>query len=200
MIVLDVETTGTNPSMHSILAIGALDFENPQNQFYGECRAWDGAHFEPEALAINGLTEEQAQNPEWQSEEELVRAFIAWATECRDWTFVGQNPAFDRGFVEAACARYHIDYPFPHRAIDTHTLAYMHMVKRGSTPPFDVRHHHSAINLDYILSYTGVPAEPKPHNALTGAMCHAEVASRLLYDRKLLPEFDVYNIPWLKQV
>jgi hypothetical protein len=27
-------------------------------------------------------------------------------------------------------------------------------------------------------------------------MCHAEVISRLLYDKKLLPEFDQYDIPW----
>ncbi len=196
MIVLDVETTGTNPQVHSILAIGALDFDDRTNQFYGECRAFPGAHFEKEALDINGLTEAQAQNPGWQSEEALVRSFIAWATDCRDWTFVGQNPSFDRGFIEAACARYHIDYPFPHRTLDTHTMAYMHIALQGKIPPFDIRHHHSAINLDYILSYVGVPAEPKPHNALTGALCHAEVASRLLYSKKLLPEFEIYPIPF----
>lgn len=196
MIAVDVETTGTNPTVHSILAIGAVDFDNPTNQFYGECRAFDGAHMEAEALRINGLTKEQAQSPGWQREEDLVRAFIAWATELRDWTFVGQNPAFDRGFIEAACARYHLDYPFPHRSLDTHTMAYVHMVTRGSIPPFDARHHHSAINLDYILSYCGIPEEPKPHNALTGALCHAEVASRLLYGKQLLPDFSLFPIPW----
>ena len=196
MIAVDVETTGTNPNVHSILAIGALDFDNPANKFYGECRAFDGAHMEPEALKINGLSEEQARSPGWQREEELVRSFIAWATDLRDWTFLGQNPAFDRGFIEAACARYHVDYPFPHRSLDTHSLAYMHMVQKGAIPPFDARHHHSAINLDYILSYCGIAEEPKPHNALTGALCHAEVASRLLYDKKLLDEFMLYDIPW----
>jgi DNA polymerase III epsilon subunit-like protein len=196
MIAVDVETTGTNPSVHSILAIGAIDFENPTNQFYGECRAFDGAHMEPEALTINGLTEGQARSPGWQREEDLVKSFIAWTAYIRDWTFVGQNPAFDRSFIESACARYHLAYPFPHRSIDTHSLCYAHMVAHGSTPPFDARHHHSAINLDYILSYCGVPAEPKPHNALTGALCHAEVASRLLYDKSLMPEFSVYEIPW----
>lgn len=35
-----------------------------------------------------------------------------------------------------------------------------------------------------------------PHNALTGAMSHAEVTSRLLYDKKLLPEFEQFDIPW----
>jgi hypothetical protein len=39
--------------------------------------------------------------------------------------------------------------------------------------------------------------EPDPHNALTGTLWHAEVTSRLLYDKKLLPEFEQFEIPWL---
>jgi DNA polymerase III epsilon subunit-like protein len=196
MIALDVETTGTNPNVHSILAIGALDFDNPTNQFYGECRAFDGAHVEGEALEINGFTEEETRDPRKKSEAELVRAFIAWAEDCRGWNIVGQNPSFDLGFTQAACARAHADFPFPHRTIDTHSLAYMHMVSRGLTPPFNSEHHRSDMNLDYILRYCGIPEEPRPHNALTGALCHAEVASRLLYDHALLPDFSHYTIPW----
>jgi hypothetical protein len=71
------------------------------------------------------------------------------------------------------------------------------MVKRGLTPPIDTEHKRSAMNLDYILNYCGIPEEPNPHNALTGALCHAEVISRLLYDKPLLPEFTEYQIPWL---
>ena len=43
----------------------------------------------------------------------------------------------------------------------------------------------------------GIPEEPQPHNALTGAKSHAEVISRLLYDKKLLPEFELFAIPWI---
>jgi len=52
--------------------------------------------------------------------------------------------------------------------------------------------------LDAVLNYCGIPREPEPHNALTGALSHAEVISRLLYGRKLLPEFNEYQIPWKK--
>ena len=58
MIVLDVETSGTDPNKHSILSLGALDLSNPSNQFYGECRAFEGAHLEEEAFAVNGFTKE----------------------------------------------------------------------------------------------------------------------------------------------
>jgi hypothetical protein len=73
------------------------------------------------------------------------------------------------------------------------------MVKRGIKPPIDPEHRRSALNLDTVLNYCGIADEPEPHNALTGALSHAEVISRLLYDRKLLPEFDTYPIPWKKR-
>ncbi len=196
MIILDIEASGTDPHSGSILSLGAIDFEHPDNQFYDECRAWDGAHIHDEALAVNGFSLAEATDPKKKSEAELIAAFVAWSEDLRDWTFAGQNPSFDRDFVAAACHRAHLDFPFAIRTIDTHTLAYMHMVKRGLVPPFDAIKHHSMLNLDAALNYVGIPAEPEPHNALTGALCHAEVISRLLYDRPLLPEFSVYPIPF----
>jgi DNA polymerase III epsilon subunit-like protein len=196
MIALDIEATGVDAHKNSILSIGAIDFDNPGNQFYDECRAWDGAHINDEALEVNGFSREEATDPSKKSEAELVKAFIAWATDLRDWTIVGQNPSFDRGYLAAACERAHLDFPFAHRTLDTHSLCYMHMLTHGVQPPFDAEKHRTALNLDAALNYVGIPEEPKPHNALTGAMCHAEVAARLLYGKTLLPEFEVYPIPW----
>lgn len=196
MIVLDVEASGTNYQKHSIVSLGALDFNNPTNQFYDECRVWDGAHIDPQALEVNGFTEAELLDPSKKSEEEIVRAFIGWAKDLSDWTIVGQNPSFDRDFIRSACERAHLDFPFAYRTLDTHTLAYMHMVKRGITPPFEAEKHRTALNLDAVLQYVGIPEEPSPHNALTGALSHAEVASRLLYNRGLLPDFEMFPIPW----
>lgn len=196
MIVLDVESSGVSPEVNSILSIGALDLDEPTNQFYGECRAWEGAHIEDEALAVNGFTRENIADPSKQSEAELVQAFIAWGTDRpNNRTFAGQNPSFDRDFVQAACKRAGIAFPFAHRTIDTHSLVWMHMTERGIEPP--IKNNHSAINLDAALTYCGVPSEPKPHNALTGAFAHAEVISRIAYNKKLLSEFMAHEIPWL---
>ncbi len=195
MLVIDVESSGVNPDKHSILSLGALDFTNPTNRFYDECKVWDGAHISDEALEVNGFTEEEARDASKKSEEALIRAFILWSKELDDWTFAGQNPSFDRDFVAAACLRAHIEFPFAHRTLDTHSIAYAHMVTRGRTPPFDTAHRRSALDLDAILQYVGIPSEPTPHNALTGAMSHAEVLSRLLNGKKLLPEFEMYEMP-----
>ncbi len=196
MIAVDIEASGIDSNKSSILSIGAIDFDNPENQFYDECRIWDGAHISDEALAVNGFSREEATDPAKKSEEELIKSFIAWAEDIRDWTIVGQNPSFDRGYLLSACERAHMEFPFAYRTLDTHSFAYLHMVAHGIVPPFDATKHRTSLNLDAILQYVGIPEEPKPHNALTGAMCHAEVASRLLYGRTLLPDFEVYPIPW----
>jgi DNA polymerase III epsilon subunit-like protein len=177
--------------------VGAVDLSDPSRTFYAECRVWDGAKIEDEALAVNGFSREQATDPAKPSEGELIHQFIAWAAQSPDTTFAGQNVSYDRDMLRNAALRAgHTSWPFAHRTIDSHTLCWMHMVKRGLTPPLDPVKHHSALNLDAILQYCGIPEEPKPHNALTGAKSHAEVISRLLWDKKLLPEFERYPIPW----
>jgi DNA polymerase III epsilon subunit-like protein len=195
MIVLDVETSGTDPKKHSILSIGALDFDDPTNQFYDECRAWDGARVEEEALRINGFSRAEALHPERKSETELVASFIAWATDRpKERTFAAQNVSFDSDFVRAACERAGIDFPFAKRTVDIHTLAWSHMISRGAVPPTE--NHHSALNSTTILAYCGLKEEVKPHNALTGALWHAEVIARMAYTKNIIPEFSSYPIPW----
>jgi DNA polymerase III epsilon subunit-like protein len=195
MIVIDIEASGTDYQKHSIVSIGALDFDHPERRFYEECRIWNGAHANPESLAICGFSEAEINDPQKNYEGEVVRRFLEWSQHMGDRTLAGQNVSFDRDFLKAACEREGLSWDLAHRTIDTHTLAYMHMIKRGLTAPIDPEHRRSALNLDAILNYCGIPDEPEPHNALTGALSHAEVISRLLYGKKLLPEFDYAPLP-----
>ena len=199
MLVTDCEMTGLEPTQHSIVSVGCVDLDNPSRQLYEECRMWDGAKVEDEALVVNGFTRAQVEDPSKQTEGELVRKFIAFADGMQDATIAGQNVFTDLYFLQNAAKRAgHTAWPFAHRIIDIHSLAWEHMIKRGLTPPLNPEKRHSALNLDAALQYCGIPEEPRPHNALTGAKCNAEVISRLLYDKKLLPEFEQYDIPWLK--
>ncbi len=197
MIILDVEASGTEPTIHSIVSIGALDLDNPENRFYKECRIWEGAHIMDGALEVNGFTEAEITDTSKQSEAEITKEFLEWTKTFSNRTLTGQNPSFDRDMVRAASARAHLNWNLAYRTIDTHTLCYMHIVKAEGIPPVNEEHKRSSLDLDAILNYCGIPEEPHPHNALTGALCHAEVTSRLLFDRKLLPEFKEYEIPWL---
>jgi DNA polymerase III epsilon subunit-like protein len=197
MIIIDVEASGTEYSKHSIVSLGALDISQPARRFYGECRIWEGAHIMEEALEINGFTEAELKDPSKLSEAELVQAFMEWSQHMGDRTLVGQNVSFDRDMVKAACLRAGLPWDLAYRTLDTHTFCWMHIVKSGEVPPIDAEHRRSALNLDAVLNYCGIDSEPEPHNALTGALCHAEVTSRLLYNKKLLPEFAHFEIPWL---
>ena len=195
MLVVDVEASGTDYNKHSIVSVGALDLANPQNRFYEECRIWDGAHIMDEALEVNGFTREQVMDSNKHPESDLIHSFLQWSEKLEERTLAGQNVSFDRDFLRAAAERAgHTNWPFAYRTIDTHTLCYMHLITHGKQPPVEKKR--SALNLDAVLKYCGIPAEPEPHNALTGALSHAEVIARLLYGRKLLPEFSQFAIPW----
>ena len=196
MIILDVEASGTENAIHSIVSIGALDLALPERRFYVECRLWEGAEIMEGALHVNGFTKAQITDATKITEAEAVQQFLEWSQHSADRTLAGQNVSFDRDFIRAAARRAHLQCDLANRTIDTHTLAYMHMITHGLIAPLDVQHCHSALNLDTILNYCGLLNEPRPHNALTGALCHAEVIYRLLYGQKLLPEFFVYDIPW----
>lgn len=193
MIIVDVETTGVDEIKHAILSVGALDFDNPDNQFYEECRAFEGAHIDDDGLAVNGFSREQANDSAKQSDEDLIRHFIVWAKNIKEQTLAGQNPSFDRDFLHRAADRYHLEWPFAFRTVDQHSVCYADMIRRGV--PLPVIHNHTALNSDKIMQYVGIPEEPHPHNALNGAKVAAEALSRLLYHKKLLPEFDKFDLP-----
>lgn len=195
MIAVDIEASSPDVRIGSILSLGAVDTDDPTNQFYDECRIWEGADVSDDALEVNGFSREEASNPGKKTEAELVEAFLAWALDRpQHITLLGQNVAFDRDYIKAACRRAKLEYPFADRTLDTHSLCWMHMQLRGVQQPTEDKH--SRLNLDAVLNYCGIPEEPKPHNALTGALSHAEVFARMAYNKKMLPEFLSYEIPW----
>ncbi len=155
MIVVDIETSGVDPIKNSILSIGAVDFLNPKRIFYEECRAFEGAHISDESLAVNGYSREEVTDSQKQSDKEIVEHFLAWTLESKDHTMAGQNPSFDRDFIMYTAQRYHLNWPLTHRTVDLHSVCYSHMVGQGTLPPMEKNR--SALNLDAILVYLGMP-------------------------------------------
>ena len=113
MIIVDVEASGTEYHKHSIVSIGALDFEHPENRFYRECRIWENAHIMDGALQVNGFTEEQITDPSKMSEAEAVTEFLEWTFSMADRTLVGQNVSFDRDFLKTASQRASLPWDLP---------------------------------------------------------------------------------------
>ena len=100
-------------------------------------------------------------------------------------------------FLDATIKRNNINFNFNYRTIDLHSLCFIHALKRGIK---NLKNNSSNLGSNDILNYTGLPSEPNPHNALIGTKCEAEAFSRLVFGKKLLKEFDIYEIPeYLKE-
>lgn len=194
MIVVDVETTGLDPSKHSIVSIGAIDFNNPSNQFYATCIAWEGADISEYALKINGFTYQQVLMNNEYTLEEAMEEFLDWAHGCEEKTIAGENPKFDLNFLADSAKRSGLKWNLGYRSVDVHTLCYAHQLNRNKKLP--KKEGYSNLSLDKTLKYCGLPEEPKPHNALIGAKLEAEAINRLLYGNCLLKEYEQYRIPW----
>lgn len=183
MIAVDVETSGISPQKNSILSIGAVDMSDPDNTFYGECRAWDGAEIQEEALAVNGFTMQQATDPLRMTEAELIIKFKEWVRSLKTNPLMcGMNVAFDRDFIREASNRAGIRTPFSYRTVDVHAVAWYYVTVNGARPPKN-------LSLNRIAEMVGAGREPDPHNALTGAMYAAECISRMLNNKSLLPQY-----------
>ena len=193
MIVVDVETTGVDPEIHSIVSIGALDFFNPKNQFYEECKIWEGAEITQQALDVNGFTLKQVTDSKKQSLEEVVSKFVKWTKNIEDQTLAGENPSFDRDFLNNSFKRAGLEFYFGHRTVDLHSICYEHHLEYRKSIP--LAKNRTDLNLDKILKYVGLPEEPKPHNALIGAKIEAEAFARLIYGKSILREFEKYSLP-----
>ncbi len=186
--------TGLDPKKNSIISIGGVDIENPERRLYIECQAWDGAECDPEGLAVCGFTVEQCFDKSKKTLTEAMQEVYEWIAPIKDKTLAGQNVKLDMLFLNESFAKSGIDFKFKYRVVDIHTIAYVDHVKRGVTVPLK-EDGTASLSLDAILKYVGVPEEPRPHNALTGAMVSAEAISRLLYNKKLLKEFAQYELP-----
>jgi hypothetical protein len=122
-----------------------------------------------------------------------MQDYLAWARDCADQTLAGMNTFFDRDFLHATATRYHLDWPFGRRIIDLHSICYAHMIARGKQPP--LKWQRGDLTNDRILTYVGLPEEPKPHHGLVGAKMEAEAFSRLVYSSTLLQEYEQYPLP-----
>lgn len=194
MVVLDIETTGLNSLRHSIIEVGAVDFNNPINQFYQKCRIFEGAEIDPVALEINGYSKSELLDSTRESLEELIISFIDWLNEIEDRTIAGHNVDFDLAFLNESTKRYNIDFTFGFRKVDQHSLMYSHHLKSNNKIP--LQNNVSNLNGNRIMNYVGLPQEPKPHLGINGAKFEAEAMSRLIFGKGLLEEFNEYEIPY----
>ncbi len=177
MIIVDLEMSGIEVEKYSILSIGALDFENQENTFYGECRLMEGTSFDPQALRVNGFSEDHIKKCKT-SCEELVKEFYVWSKKIKERTLGGQNPgSMDIPFLKKAFDKYNFSWIYGHRIVDSHSLAYGYFRRKGMKIP--LKEGTSGLSLDFLIEYFNLEKRDV-HNALEDAKLTAEVIKRVL--------------------
>ena len=194
--VLDIEATGLNWRKCAVRSIGLVScYKGKINEFYKEYDFFDGAEIkmegmlEPEYFHDDKTDKDPSKDP--RNVVYDVSAFLK-ANECN--VTAGQNPSFDRGFVNAYAERYTMDFRIPIWMLDLHSVCMAYMLSKSIDVP-----RKSGVGLflsgDAIHEFTGLGPEPKPHNALNGARYEFESFCRIIYGMNVLPQFKDKPVP-----
>ncbi len=193
MIVVDIETSGLNPVKNGIWQIGALDLENPDNQFIEESRIDEEDIIDINSLKITNKTKEELRNKDMQSQRQLIENFFKWCENIKNKICICQNPQFDVSWMMIKSYKYNIKFPLEFRSFDLHSFAsfrYFQIKKE-----FLFKKDFSPMNLKNILSFVGMLDNRGAHNALEDSKLTAEAFSRLVYGKKLFKEYENFQIP-----
>jgi DNA polymerase III subunit epsilon len=198
MIVVDLETSGTDFVNHGIWQIGAVDFENPERIFLEDGRIDDKDGVSLEALRVTGKTEKELRDKKKQSQKKLLKRFFKWCEKSKIKNYMCENPQFDVAFLEIKARKYKLKFPFHYRAFDLHSIAQAKILHVSGK--ILVKKGHSAGFKD-IIKFCGMKDERTFHNALEDARLTAECLSRIFYGKNMIKEYAHFKIPkYLREI
>jgi DNA polymerase-3 subunit epsilon len=176
LIVLDTETGGLDPARHALLSVAAVD--SAGQSFYEVVSPAPEWIVEPEALAINGLSESFLRD-EGQPESIVMHDLAMWLKDRPGTILAGCNPSFDFNFLAAAAARQGIRWP--HRRLLDLTAAAWAAYERGHIDLPIWPDGSPKLNLDSIAGALDLYRTGATHNALEDALltqaCFAKLIS-----------------------
>ncbi|MCS6710487.1 DEDD exonuclease domain-containing protein [Brachybacterium sp. EF45031] len=163
LVVVDLETTGTDPQADAITEIGAVRVRG--GEVIGEFRTFvDPQRPIPAYIALlTGISDATVRDA-----PRIDVALPMFLDFARGAAFVAHNARFDMGFLRAAAAR--LDEPWPRaEVIDTLALA------RRAFPRGEVRDH----RLGTLAAHVGATTSPE-HRALADARATVDVLHALI--------------------
>lgn len=176
LIVVDVETTGSNPFIHDLLSLALVPIVGDSEPLV--------VHVRPEQLKWSeyGLQNFQRFDHDWERfsvspREALaeVENYLARLLQGQSATLVGHNVGFDMGFLRKLaflCGKSEIQ-GISHRTLDTHTLLYLGWLQ-GKLPQ-------TALTSDGAFQSLRIgPSRETRHTALGDALATRTLFLRLV--------------------
>jgi DNA polymerase III epsilon subunit-like protein len=171
LLFVDVETSGLDPSVHEILELAAVrtthDLRREVGVVHLKTRMTRPAAAAPEALSVNGYDERA-----WADAVPIRLALLEFSKLLGadyEIVWVGHNPHFDKGFIDAAARAESIVLPRTKYLVDTMSIAW----------PLCVRGMLERVNLESLCSRYNI-SNAGAHGALPDVRRTMAVYRKLL--------------------
>jgi len=175
LVIIDTETGGLDPSVHSLLSIGLVTFDGSRSTEIFVKEPTISTH--PRSMAVNGidLAYIEAHGLEPTAAVAQVEAFLDALGGRRPVMLAGHNIAFDLAYMRRLYGLAGRSAPaeFTHRSVDTHALLWA-LAATGRLPP-------EVTTSDGAFGHFGVsPPTELRHTALGDALATRELVVHLL--------------------
>lgn len=168
-VVLDCETSGTDPRRDSLISIGAVTVKAGEIILEDSFEALLKVAYNDSAVTVHGITRDEAA--QGMNETEALTAFLPWL---RDGVIVGHHIGFDITMLNLACQRqFNVELRNP--SLDTMALT-LHLEQDGA---FKEQEKIQGFSLDALCSLFGVIPHDR-HTAGGDAFITAQIFLKLL--------------------
>ena len=165
---IDIETTGINVLKHEIIEIGCVLTDKDLNimgEFEFKIKPKLIENADPVALKVNHYNEKDWQNA--LGEKEALEILLEKVKGC---TMVGQNVAFDAGFLDYVFSKNNLENTMHYHKLDTISIAWAKMHDDEDVEHFSLRE--MCKRFDII--------NENPHSALSDARATYELYKKLM--------------------
>lgn len=177
LAIVDVETTGLDPSHHEMVDLGAIytDLEGKElGRFFVRIQPEHPERTSEIARGINGFSVERWESLEAVAPETAVDRFLAFHDEHssnRQYLFTAYNASFDRSFLDALLERHGSSFSnlYPYFTLDLPSMAF------GAGSP-------TMINREVAAFFDVAPEtdDPLKHTGMSGAEWNLEIYRAIL--------------------
>jgi DNA polymerase-3 subunit epsilon len=151
---IDIETTGLNMLKHEIIEIGVVittsDFELIE-EFEIKIKPEQIENADPVALKVNHY------NPaRWEDAIKLQQAMKIFSKKVKDCIMIGQNVAFDSGFIEYAFNKTEMTNTMHYHKLDTISIAWAKLHREPDLEHFSLRELCKRFSIEIENAHTGL--------------------------------------------